>query len=147
MEKLNTMPTKMNEQAWTKLVNHLMENLTVIPAPVDASPVGQLFEHLERFCTGRVQARNKDELLLGKPWKENGRSYFRMSDFMAYLDRMHFREYKVNQVTAILKSNSAEHHFFNCKGKGVNCWSVPEFEQHTGDFEVPMELDDDGTPF
>jgi len=148
MERLNMMPSKMNEQAWTKLINHLMENLTVIPAPVDASPVGQLYEHLERYCTGRVQARNKDELLLGKPWQDSGRHYFRMSDFMAYLDRMHFREYKVNQVTAILKNQKAEHHFFNCKGKGVNCWSVPEFESQKDSFDVPPELEvEDAPPF
>ena len=146
MEKLNMMPTKMNDSAWTKLINHLMEHLTIIPAPVDASPVGQLFEHVERFCNGRVQAKNKDELLLGKPWTDDGRHYFRIADLMAFLDRMHFRDYKVNQVTAILKNNKAEHHFFNCKGKGLNCWSVPAFEQSEGDFEVSKEVEDTSDP-
>lgn len=148
MEKLNIMPNKMNDNAWTKLINHLFENLTIIDAPADASPVGQLFEHIERFCTGRVQAKNRDELLLGKPWTEDNRHYFRMADLMAYLDRMHFREYKVHQVTAVMKANGAEHHFYNCKGKGVNCWSVPAFEKHEGDFEVPKDVEaDDDLPF
>ena len=137
MEKLNTMPNKMSDQAWTKLINHLLENLTVVEAPVDASPIGQLFEHLERFVSGRVQAKNRDELLLGKPWSDEERSYFRVGDFMAYLDRMHFRDYRVHQVTAILKQNKAEHHFFNCKGKGVNCWSVPLFSKAQGEFDTP----------
>lgn len=137
MEKLNTMPNKMSDQAWTKLINHLLENLTVVEAPVDASPIGQLFEHLERFVSGRVQAKNRDELLLGKPWSDEERSYFRVGDFMAYLDRMHFRDYRVHQVTAILKQNEAEHHFFNCKGKGVNCWSVPLFSKAQGEFDTP----------
>lgn len=148
MEKLNVMPNKMNDNAWTKLINHLFENLTVIEAPADASPVGQLFEHVERFCTGRVQAKNRDELLLGKPWTEEGRHYFRVADLMAYLDRMHFREYRVHQVTAILKANGAEHHFFNCKGKGLNCWSVSEFDKHEGEFEVPKDVEPlDDIPF
>ena len=56
---------------------------------------------------------------------------------MAYLDRMHFRDYKVHQFTSILKQNEAEHHFFNCKGKGVNCWSVPLFQKAQGDFDTP----------
>jgi len=107
-----------------------------------------LFEHVERFCTGRVQAKNRDELLLGKPWEEDGRHYFRVADLMAYLDRMHFREYKVHQVTAILKANGAEHHFFNCKGKGLNCWSVAEFDKHEGEFEVPKDVEPlDDIPF
>ena len=82
MEKLNTMPNKMSDQAWTKLINHLLENLTVVEAPVDASPIGQLMEHIERFCNGRVQAKNRDELLLGKPWTDEGRHYFRVADFI-----------------------------------------------------------------
>lgn len=137
MEKLNTMPNKMNDQSWIKLINHLFENLTIVEAPIDASPVGQLFEHIERFCTGRVQAKTRDELLLGKPWTDDGRHYFRVADLMSYLDRLHFREYRVHQVTAVLKGNEAEHHFFNCKGKGVNCWSIPEFEKHEENFDVP----------
>jgi len=61
---------------------------------------------------------------------------------------MHFRDYKVHQVTAILKANDAEHHFFNCKGKGVNTWSVPAFEQHEGEFEAPREAEpDNDMPF
>ncbi len=131
------MPNKMSDQAWTKLINHLLENLTIVEAPADASPIGQLFEHLERFVTGRVQAKNRDELLLGKPFTDESKHYFRISDFMAYLDRMHFRDYKVHQVTSILKQNEAEHHFFNCKGKGVNCWSVPLFQKAQGDFDTP----------
>jgi len=59
---------------------------------------------------------------------------------------MHFRDYKVNQVTAILKNNKAEHHFFNCKGKGLNCWSVPAFEQSEGEFEVSKEVEDTSEP-
>ncbi len=137
MEKLNTMPNKMSDQAWTKLINHLLENLTVVEAPVDASPIGQLMEHIERFCNGRVQAKNRDELLLGKPWTDEGRHYFRVADLMAYLDRMHFRDYRVHQVTAILKGQDSEHHFFNCKGKGVNCWSIPAFDKHDDNFDTP----------
>jgi hypothetical protein len=138
MEKLNTMPSKMNDNAWTKLINHLLENLTVVEAPADASPVGQLMEHVERFCNGRVQAKNRDELLLGKPFTDNGRHYFRVADLMAYLDRMHFRDYRVHQVTAILKNQDAQHHFFNCKGKGVNSWSITEFANTTAEFDQPL---------
>jgi hypothetical protein len=148
MEKLNMLPSKMSEQAWTKLINHLMDNLTVIPAPVDASPIGQLMEHIDRFVNGRAQARSKDELLLGKPWTEDNKHYFRMSDLMAYFDRMHFRDYRVHQVTAILKNNGAEHHFFNLKGKGTNCWSIQKIAHHDGKFKSPTELDKtDEIPF
>ena len=96
--------------------------------------------------TGRVQAKTKEEILLGKPWTDSGRHYFRMADLMAFLDRHHFRDYKVHQVTSILRENGAEHHFFNIKGKGTNIWAVEEFEKHQGDFDTP-DLGDNGEIF
>jgi hypothetical protein len=51
---------------------------------------------------------------------------------------MHFRDYRVHQVTAILKNQDAQHHFFNCKGKGVNSWSITEFANTTAEFDQPL---------
>ena len=69
-----------------------------------------------------------------------------MADLMAYLDRQHFKEYKVHQVTSILRENGAEHHFFNIKGKGTNLWAVEEFEKHEGNFDTP-DVGDNGDVF
>ena len=143
MEKLNMMPTKMNENSWNQLINHLFENLAIIEAPVDASSVGQLFELIERFCTSRAQALSKDEILLGKPWSEENKHYFRISDLMAYFDRQHFREFKVHQVTSYLKQRKAEHHFWNIKGKGVNLWSLPAFAKQENGHDIPKDVKDD----
>jgi hypothetical protein len=84
-----------------------------------------------------VQAKVKDEILLGKPWTDGGKHFFRMADLMSFLDRHHFRDYKVHQVTSILRENGAEHHFFNVKGKGINIWAISEFEKHDGNFDTP----------
>tara|TARA_A100000172_G_scaffold81078_1_gene72833 strand:+ start:6820 stop:8328 length:1509 start_codon:yes stop_codon:yes gene_type:complete len=147
MERLNMMPAKMNENSWNQLINHLFENLNIIEAPEDASSVGQLFEMIERFCTSRAQALSRDEILLGKPWTDDKRHYFRVSDLMAYFDRQHFREFKVHQVTSFLKQKDAEHHFWNVKGKGVNLWSVPKFAQQDSEHELPREITDDANSF
>ena len=39
---------------------------------------GQFMDFLEEFCTGRVQAASPEELALGKPWTEDGLTYFRI---------------------------------------------------------------------
>lgn len=138
MESLNMMPPIPSRDRWQQLMQKLLENVTVIDAPVDASPSGQLFELLEKFCTGRAQAQNKNELLLGKPLTEDNKHYFRMSDFMAYLERQHFREFKVNKITSMLKDKlKAEHHFLLLKGKGVNFWSIKAFDQQTEEHDIP----------
>jgi hypothetical protein len=138
MEALNLMPPIPQRDKWQSVVQKLLEQVTLIEAPADASPNGQLIEYLEKFCTSRVQAQNKDELLLGKPLTEGGRHFFRMSDFMAYLERQHFREFKVNKVTSIIKEQfKSEHHFLLLKGKGVNFWSIQAFDQQAEGHDVP----------
>jgi hypothetical protein len=137
MERLNLMPPQINRTAWQQMLQHLLDNVVIIDAPVDSSAKGQLIEYLEKFCTGRAQARSKDELLLGKPWLENKKHYFRMSDFMAFLERNHFKEFKVNQIAAIFKDKGAQHHFFILKGKGVNCWAFPQFAEQIEAHDPP----------
>lgn len=149
METLNTMPQKMTEIAWVKLIAHLMENVNIITAPVDASPMGQLFEHLEKFCNGNIVARNRDELLLGKPWTDNKKHYFRIKDFMAFLERLRFRYYPVNKVSSLIRSElKGKHKVFNIKGKCVNCWYVPAFKPGKDEeFDTPEEVEPNNGSF
>ena len=129
LESLNMMPVKMGDTAWSQLVNNLLDSLIVIEFPKDASDDGQLLEYIEAFCHQKAQAKEKDELILGKPWvnTDDSRHYFRMKDLMAYLERHRFKSFRVHEVTALIKIQGAEHHFFRIKGKGVNCWSLSFF--------------------
>jgi hypothetical protein len=138
IECLNLCPPILNKAQWGVLIQKLLEKVTIIEAPADASPSGQLFEHLERFCTGRAQAAKPEEMLLGKPWTNGGKHYFRMSDFTSYLNRQHFNEFKVNKITSMLKDQlKAEHVFMVLKGKGTNLWVVPEFSKQSSSHDVP----------
>lgn len=137
MEGLNSMPPAVKVTTWQGIVQALMENVTIIEAPMDASPRGILFEHLERFCTSRAQARNRDELLLGKPWTQSHCHYFRMVDFISYLERQRFRDFKVNRICSIFREYGGEHAYFKLKGKGVNVWKIPEFARQKEPFDTP----------
>ena len=137
MDQLNIITPTVKRPIWVSLVQELFQNLTLIEAPVDASPVGQLLEHVEHFCCGRSQAKDRAEILLGKPWKETGRHYFRSSALMTYLDKQGIREFKINRITSILKQNGGKHEFFNIKGKGLNVWSMPEYEEQKEKFDTP----------
>jgi hypothetical protein len=137
MDSLNIMPIPMQPNVWQSVIQDLLKTVTIVEAGLDASPRGLLFEYLEKFCTSRVQARNKDEILLGKPWTENGFHYFRISDFYAFLDRVRFREFKIHQISSILRENGGDHAFIKLKGKGINIWKMPAFEVPTEKFTVP----------
>lgn len=138
MESLNTMPPAVKGAIWQGIIQTLLDSVTIIEAPGDASPKGLLFEHLERFCTSRAQARTKDELLLGKPWTNGDKCYFRIVDFMAYLERQRFKEYKVNKICSMMREDlNADHAVFTLKGKTINVWKIPAFAQQTEKFKSP----------
>lgn len=137
MESLNQMPPAVKASTWQGIIQALLETVTIIEAPVDASPQGMLFQYLENFCTARAQARTRDELLLGKPWTNNGLHYFRLIDFMQYLERNRFKEFKINKVSSIIKDSGGEHFFIRIKGKGVNGWTFPEFAAQDEEFQTP----------
>jgi hypothetical protein len=137
MECLNMMPPQVTRTSWQTIVQHLMDNVQVIEASADSSTQGQLLELLERFCTQKAQANMVDEILLGRPYTKDNKHMFRLSDFMAYLERHHFREYKVHQVTSILRNMGGQHGFSNVKGRGVNYWVIPEFSAQTEGYALP----------
>lgn len=129
MESLNIMPSILKRDGWEQIVQELLKSITVVDVPKDATPQGQLLEHLEAFCTGRVQGRGVEDLFSGKPILLDDKHIFRMKDLLAYLTRIKFTEFKQSKVVSILKDFGAKHEFFNVKGRAVNCWSIPEYKK------------------
>lgn len=132
----NLYPPKMSNSQWLAMIQRLLSTVTIIKASKDTSPKGQLLELLEKFCTNRVQAKTKDELVLGKPWLFEGRHYFQLRNFIEYLERNHFKEFKTNQIGSILRDKGGETGFYNIKNKGINWWSIPEFPKQEEGFDI-----------
>lgn len=128
MEYLNIMPGIPKREVWEEIISKLMGNVTVIAVSDDMSMEGQLMEQIDRFCTGRAVAKGADEILLGKPWTNDGRHYFRVGDLLEYFDRKRFRIEGMKWLCNVMRKNGGEHHFMNLKGKGTNLWSIPAFK-------------------
>ena len=139
MDTMNIMPACPPPKEWIVMVQKLMESVSVVEVTDDMSPVGQFLEALERFCTGRAQARDQSELLLGKPWTDKEYHYFRISDLVTFLDRTRFKYDSLRWITKVLRDHKAEHKFFNIEGKGVNTWRVPEFKHGPEKFKTPEQ--------
>ncbi|WP_321471051.1 hypothetical protein [uncultured Paludibaculum sp.] len=146
IDRLDLMPQMPSRVVWQQTINQLLSAvLRLDPPPEDASTEGMFWELLEGFCTGRTQAQSKDEVLLGKPFTENGRTYFRTADLMRYLGQKQFKDYKVQQLAKVLKMRKdpkdpkkdwATHEQCRIGAKVVNLWSVPEFARRDDDFPV-----------
>lgn len=138
MEHLNVMPQMVKHEIWQGIVTELLKDMTVIDIPQEATPRGQLIQWLEEFCTSRVAARTEEEMLLGKPWTNDGRHRFRLRDFLQFLERNRFRALELNKVAMTIREMPGfTKGFTNIKGKGINWCSVPEFNQLQKALNIP----------
>ena len=142
MAVLNVMPISPKAADWQEIIHKLLTDVTEITVPEEATPRGQLWQHLQDFVTSRVSARIKEEMLLGKPFLENGMYYFRMKDFMAYLERQRFKM-PVHHIQVYFNDWKVKPRFWNLKGKGCNTLMIPQedFERQTDSFDTPVAVD------
>lgn len=149
METLNHMPTLPNQNAWTTFVSQALATAIEIDAPDDSSDEGQVWELLDKFCTGRVQARDRKEIHSGKPWTdEQGVTWFRLRDFQVFLDQKHFKseQAKTHRLATLFHKRGMEHKFDVIGGKGGNLWGVKAFAPRPR-LDVPEEITKEERPF
>lgn len=127
IEELHMYPALMKPKEWSEIINKLMESLVIIEVPDEVSMPGQIYEHLERWATGKVQAKVIEEVLMGKPYTADGTLQFRLMDFMAYLERMRVHGISSIKVSTILKVHKAEGTKMRIGARTVNLWSMPAF--------------------
>ena len=144
MNSLNHMPALVKQSVWQEIIERLMQNLIKIPVSDDGSLAGQFEAHLQEFCTDRAQALNRDELLLRKPWTEDGTTWFRLKDLQDYLTRNKFTYFNTGQLVQALRHLKGKSDKFNLKGRTVRVGGVPAYQQQDSAFDI-KEVD--GAPF
>ena len=153
MEQINFMPRTITRQAWEAQMNNLLSQMldtegAVISTSDDTSLRGQFYDMLEEFSTHMQSALDKEEILLRRPWtdEEEGRTYFRLKDFEAFLKRNKFFEYRSNKIAQRLRDIDGKSEQFRIKGRVVRCWSIPAFAKVTEEFESRFEEEEE-VPF
>lgn len=140
VEVLHRLPVKIKPRVWEALINGALASVEERAVPEDATPAGQLLVHLERFCTGRAQARHLDELLLGKPHTdEDGRTLFQSTDFLKYLRSQGVAGVNERKVFTTLERHDLRWARVTLKGKPIKVWSVPAFTPQTEAHEPPRD--------
>lgn len=129
MEQLGIVPPIRTAKAWNNELDALMLNLVDEDMPDDVSPLGMAWEQVIHYCTGRVQARAKDEIILAKPWTDpdTGRIYFRTADIISFLLQ---RQIKIEprDLGKILRKHAGESTSLYIKGMQINVWWLPVSE-------------------
>ena len=154
MEQMYKMPAKMKENEWRDLVDGLLENATRIGVPDELTHKGLFVELVENFCNSRLQAHSPEELVVGKPWTEEGYTYFKLGSLQDFLKRHNFTHYTRGQITERLKEmndgGKAMHQYNYRDDRGewrnVRVWGIPEVIK--GEVELPAtEVIEEDTPF
>lgn len=129
VSQANIIPVHMQPARWLKYLNEMIATAEIVPLPDDASPTGQLWERVVMFLTQQADAKDRSEVVSGKPWRdEKGRVWFRSMDLFSYLDARRVAYKSQQHVWMTLRDRGAGKAFWNLGGKGVNVWSLPNPE-------------------
>jgi hypothetical protein len=125
--RLNTLLPPLKPAQWKETLAAALETMEIIPMPADASPDGQLWEHVKSFCQSNNRALALEEVLSGNPFlSEDGMYYLRIQDLVRYLGIRHFKAPAVQEIAASLRRHGGKHWEKKLSGQTVNLWILPE---------------------
>lgn len=136
MDALTIMPTLIKRDEWQMMVQKLLEEVTIVEVPRESTPKGQLMNLLYDFCTSRVSAKVRDEIMLGKPLTENGFHMFRLSDFIKFLERQKF-DMQINHIHKHLRDEGALARSISIRGKAIPIYTMRQFTELPADIPAP----------
>jgi hypothetical protein len=123
VERTNILPRMVKVNVWENIVQRLLDSVTEMTAPSNASRRGQFLELVEYFLTERPKARNREEILLGKCFLEEDTVYFRSSDLIKFLEIGRFK-IDAREAWSILREKEAVAKRMKIKGKTVRVWGM-----------------------
>ena len=139
VSQINKFPVTVNQRAWQTKIQTLLDNVTIVEVPPDATLEGEFEDLLFSFCCERARGADRDDILQGiSIWIED-RVFFQVKDVRKHLQANEFIQYGSNRITLRLQDMGAEKTFWRVRGKGVHIWSLPQsmFEEEEELLELP----------
>lgn len=131
------------QKDWMVRLKELMETCEEIIDPDDASRQGQFENMLDNFFNSSRPARNRDELIKGNSFVEEGRIHFRSEDLFKYLTIHRFQS-TPHEIWLWLKQLKATDKQMRIKGKMIRVWTLPEPEKFDGSaIDLPKNMEED----
>lgn len=142
------------KNVWQKMTDEWMRRAEVIEAPEEGSKEGQFWELLDSYCTDRAQADTWDSMLTGKPYTEDGRTYFMLRFLLNYLRKQQFRDLTTQEITKLLKTRREKGELFctyhrqkKICGRNFSLWSIKATDRKKEAWEVPNEITEEKKVF
>jgi hypothetical protein len=143
LERASIIVPMVKQHLWDEKIRELLASHKVVEAPEDAGTAGAFNVLLAGFLGMMARSETRDDLLLGKPYAEGERVYFRSIDLNSYLKRNNFNDYNQARVFTALRARDADHHQFTIRGQTIQVWSLPLLGGmvQTEDFGTPQGLE------
>ncbi len=138
VSQINKFPITVNSRTWQTRIQLLLDNLTIVEVPPDATIKGEFEDLLHAFCCERAKGEEREDILQGVAvWSED-RVFFQVKDLKKHLSVNEFNHYTSNKITLRLQDIKAEKMFWRVRGKGVHVWSLPQEFFQTLDSPIPL---------
>ena len=130
------------------LLKEMVESEQITEAPEDARMTGKFLDLLEEFTTHMQEALDRDELIMGRPWRceEEEMTYFRLKDLESHLKRNNFFGLTSPKIAQRMRELGGEPISLFIKNRTVRCWRIPNFNKQSAPFSTE-EQRDEGIPF
>jgi hypothetical protein len=140
VSQINKLPIAVSQRAWQTRIQLLLDNLTIVEVPPDATIKGEFEDLLSQFCTDRAKGTEREDVLQGVAVWLDGKVFFQVKDIKKHLTVNDFNHYSSNKITLRLQGLEAEKMFWRVKNKGVHVWSLPQ--DYFADSQEPLALPD-----
>jgi hypothetical protein len=124
IDVLNKWPLPIKPKDWSELIRGKLSNCEIVEVPDDAKPEGRINYWVDKYLHDQPKARNRKELLLDKPYIDNGKIYFSSAKLQQFLEQNRIR-IKERDLWVYLRKREADKKFFNIDGRGINTWVLP----------------------
>lgn len=145
VSQINRFPVTVNQRAWQTTIQLLLDNLTIVEVPPDATIKGEFEDLLHAFACDRAKGEEREDILQGVAVWLDDKVWFQVKDLKKHLHVNDFNHYTSNKITLRLQDLQAEKMFWRVRGKGVHVWSLPQdyFQEYEESIPLP-ELPNEG---
>jgi len=138
VSQINKFPVTVNQRAWQTRIQTLLDNLTIVEVPPDATFKGEFEDLLHAFASERAKGEEREDIQQGVAVWTDERVYFQVKDLKKHLSVNDFNHYTSNKITLRLQDLKAEKMFWRVRGKGIHVWSLPQGFFESEESEIPL---------
>jgi hypothetical protein len=138
MEQLNQVPNVYKQDQWTKVLQQLMKNVTIVEVPENATQFGLMRQYIHDYLTLTSPGETYEELLSHKHVLIDDVFCFQLPDLIAWLSKKSFGIAKPELITLTLVQMGAKYREQKIHNSKRTIYTIPAKDVTGHAEELPM---------